>query len=206
MSAADVIAKGKAEGIKVSRSLVHMVRTRSSVKAKKGATKAPPTKQIAAPVTSATSKTQVAKPTAAPAKPPKSKADFVRAYPGLSPKEVVEKAAAVGIKLGWRYVYNVRATNKATRKAKKGAAKVTTSTTTSVNGAAPSFASPVTTSSAEDLLRAIAAELGLRRAVEILTEERARVRAVIGGDRLTGRSADIWHSSDHGVLAHRKPM
>jgi hypothetical protein len=41
---------------------------------------------------------------------------------------------------------------------------------------------PVTTTfSAEELLRAVAAELGLGRAVEILAGERAKVRAVIGG-------------------------
>jgi hypothetical protein len=38
-----------------------------------------------------------------------------------------------------------------------------------------------TVSKAEDLLKAVAAEIGLGRAMEILVGERARVRAVIGG-------------------------
>jgi hypothetical protein len=70
---------------------------------------------------------------------------------------------------------------RASRKAKKGAAKTTPTTPTSVNGTGASVTSPATTSSAEDLLRAVAAELGLGRAVEILEGERARVRAVLEG-------------------------
>ena len=38
-----------------------------------------------------------------------------------------------------------------------------------------------TTPKAEDLLKALGAEIGLGRAMEILAGERARVRAVIGG-------------------------
>jgi hypothetical protein len=38
-----------------------------------------------------------------------------------------------------------------------------------------------TASSTETLLKAVAAEIGLGRAMEILAGERARVRAVIGG-------------------------
>jgi rRNA processing protein Krr1/Pno1 len=42
-------------------------------------------------------------------------------------------------------------------------------------------APPVTTAKAEDLLRALGAELGLGRALEILQAERIKVRAVIRG-------------------------
>jgi hypothetical protein len=38
-----------------------------------------------------------------------------------------------------------------------------------------------TSSSAENLLKAVAAEIGLGPAIEILSGERAKVRAVIGG-------------------------
>ena len=56
----------------------------------------------------------------------------------------------------------------------------TPKTKTTGNGA--SVARPITTpSSAEDLLRAVAAEIGLARAVEILAEQRAILRQVIGG-------------------------
>jgi hypothetical protein len=41
---------------------------------------------------------------------------------------------------------------------------------------------PISTpSKTEELLKAVAAEIGLRRAIEILEEERAKVRAVLGG-------------------------
>jgi hypothetical protein len=104
LSVADVIAKGKAEGIKFGSSLVYMVRRRSSGKVKKGTAKTTPVKRTAAAsVTSATSKTPASK---TPAKPPKSesKADFVRAYPKLSPKELVAKAKAEGVKFDANYV------------------------------------------------------------------------------------------------------
>jgi hypothetical protein len=81
----------------------------------------------------------------------KTKSDFVRAHPSSTPKEIVEKA--------------------------KGAAKLRATPRIGV-----AVRRPVTTTySAEELLRAVAAELGLGRAVEILAGERAKVRAVIGG-------------------------
>jgi hypothetical protein len=130
-------------------------------------------KKVAKKTTSRTPKT-------APAKTA-SKADFVRGRAHLSPKEIVEDAKAEGVKLDAAYVYRVRAMDKTARKAKRAAAKATVSTSLAVNGALPSVASPATSSSAEDLLRAGAAELGLGRAVEILERERARVRAVLKG-------------------------
>jgi hypothetical protein len=160
MSPADVIAKGKSEGVKFGRSLVYMVR--SAATTKNGVSK----KTSTAPTRTTPPKIAV-----------KSKADFVRAHPSLSAKEVVEKAKAEGIKLGWRYVYNVRTSDKTARKAKRAAK----ATTVSVNGAVLSAAPPTVSSSAEDLLRAIAAELGLGRAVEILEGERARVQSILRG-------------------------
>lgn len=153
LSAAEVVSKAKAEGIKLDPVLVYKVRGRSKLK------------------------TVARKPTSQAPKSAASKADFVRAYPSLSAKEVVEKAKAGGIKLGWRYVYNVRASDKAAKK-KTGTTKPATSTTTSVNGTAPTFTLPAA-SSTEDLLRAVAAELGLGRAVEILAAERARVQSIL---------------------------
>ena len=43
-----------------------------------------------------------------------------------------------------------------------------------------STAPSASTSRAEDLLRAVAAEVGLARAVEILVAERAKVRSLVG--------------------------
>jgi uroporphyrinogen-III synthase len=129
--------------------------------------------------TSTASRTVAAKLTAAPAKN-KSKANVVRAFPNLSPKDVVEKAKAEGVKFDVRYVYRVRAMDKTARKSKRATVKATP-TSVAVNGAAPSAALPPTSSSAEDLLRAVAAELGLSRAVEILQGERARVHSILRG-------------------------
>lgn len=109
-----------------------------------------------------------------------NKSDFIRAQPAsLSVAEVIAKGKAEGIEIGSSLVYMVR--GRSPGKAKTGTAKVTTSTATAVNGTAASVTLPAASSSAEDLLRAIAAELGLARAVEILAGERARVRAIIGG-------------------------
>ena len=152
LSAAEIVAKANAAGIKFAPVLVYKVRGRA--KAKRSAKKAP------AIVTTA--------PTAAVTKPAKSKSAFIRSLPSSTPaRDVVKQAKASGIKLNVGYVYNVRG---AAKKAKR----------TSRNGA--SVARPITTpSSAENLLKAVAAEIGLGRAIEVLEGERARVRAVLRG-------------------------
>jgi hypothetical protein len=159
MSAAEIVAKAKDAGITIRPGLIYEVR-RAKKATKKG------TAKKTAPM--ATKKAT---------KPPKSKADFVRGLPTSTPaKQVVTLAKAAGIKLDVRYVYNVRGADKAKRKQKRSAAKVTTSTPTFTNGARPSV-----NSSVETLLKAIGAELGLGKAIEILAGERARVTAVIDG-------------------------
>jgi len=158
LSAAELVAKGKAAGIKFSTQLVYNVR--GGAKPKKVLVK----------------KTSTAKPTT-PTKPTQSKAEFVRGRSHLSPKEIVEDAKAAGMKLDVGYVYNVRGAAKARSKTKgtKLAARRST------ERKAPPVPRPITTtSSAETLLKALGAEIGLARAVEILQGERARVRAVIG--------------------------
>jgi hypothetical protein len=169
--AVDVIAKGKAAGLKLSKNYVYKVRTEINAKSPaKGAS-------------------MTTKPVAAVTKV--SKADFVRAHAGLAPKDVVAKAKAEGVKFNTHYVYRVRGYDKTA-----GKTKVTKATTPATKPSAPTIkqtpksttvrkAAPVprpipTTSSAETLLKAVAAELGLGHAMEILAGERARVRAVIG--------------------------
>jgi hypothetical protein len=102
-----------------------------------------------------------------------SKAAFVRSLPSSTPaKEVVAKAKSQGITLTDAYVYNVRATSKA-GKGKSTKRKATgggRSLTVKVGGAR----------GAEDLLRAVAAELGLARAIAVLEAEHARVRKLLG--------------------------
>jgi hypothetical protein len=166
MSTADVIAKGKAEGMKISSSLVYMVRGRAKPKSA--------TPKSTTPKSTTTAKTWAPAKRSAPSASIASKAEFVRSRSHLSPREIVEDAKAAGVKLDVGYVYNVRGAAKA-----KSSVKVTKQAARTVR-AAP-VGRPVSASSrVEDLLKAIAAELGLGRAMEILAGERARVRAVIG--------------------------
>jgi len=146
LSAAEVVAKAKAEGIKLDRVLVYKVR----IRAKGGA---------------------AAKKTPGPKKAVASKAAFVRDLPSSTPaKEVVAKAKALGLSLSINYVYNIRGAAKTAAKNRRGGTRA------SVAVPRPIAGSPA----AESLLRALAAEIGLGKAIEILSGERARVRAVIG--------------------------
>ena len=165
MSPAEVIAKAKASGITIGRSLVYMVRGRSGVKAKKGVPK----------------KTSTA---ASPVSKPMSKSDFVRSLPASPAKDVVAKAKAEGISLSENHVHAVRAKDNvkaksrlvATKPLKTPASKPAVAT----NGKRLS-ATTAAKSSAEELLKAVAAEVGLGRALEILASERTRVQVLIGG-------------------------
>jgi hypothetical protein len=165
VSTADVVAKAKAAGMKISSTLVYMVRGRAGGKGK--------AKKAAAKKTLAT-------PSASTKKSATSKADFVRAHANLSPKAIVEKAKAEGVKFDASYVYNVRTYDKAAAKKKRAPKATARRATPARNGA--SVARPVVNGSgAENLLKAVAAEIGLGKAMEILAGERARVQAVIGG-------------------------
>lgn len=105
-----------------------------------------------------------------------SKAAFVRSLPPTTPaKEVVAKAKAVGIELDAGYVYNIRSTSKSSAKKKSAKAKAAASYPT--NGG--SAKATRDTSGTESLLKAVGAEVGLGRAIQILEAERARVRAVL---------------------------
>jgi len=160
VSAAEVVAKAKADGLTITPGLVYGVRSqlKATRKAKKGAAK----------------KTSAAKKGAA-TKPVRSKGDFVRKFPKLSPQELVTKAKTEGVQLEVGYVYSARGNDRNARNKKREARAASPRR----GGAVPRPLA--TTSSAEDLLKAIAAEIGLARAMEILAAERARVRAVIGG-------------------------
>jgi hypothetical protein len=82
LSAAEVVAKAKAAGIKFTTQLVYKVRGGS--KAKKAVAKKTTTAKSVAVVTSKSPVTE-------------SKADFVRAHANLSPKEIVAKAKSEGV-------------------------------------------------------------------------------------------------------------
>jgi hypothetical protein len=159
LSTAEVVAKGKEAGIKLNRVLVYKVRAKGKLK-KTGAAK----------------KTAMAAKTSASTKSVTSKAAFVRGLPASTPaKDVVAQAKAAGIKLGVSYVYNIRGAAKMAAKKKRAVAK--SPAVSPVASAGGSGAS----ARAANLLKAVAAEIGLGPAIDILRSERARVAAVIGG-------------------------
>jgi hypothetical protein len=106
-----------------------------------------------------------------------SKAAFVRSLAAATPaKEVVTKAKERGMKLTESYVYNVRGAAKAARRKRTGSLR---SAVVARPAAAAATEGAKTGLSTEDLLRAVGAELGLTRAIEVLQAERARVHAVL---------------------------
>ncbi|MGA3121686.1 MAG: hypothetical protein ABSF69_13050 [Polyangiaceae bacterium] len=171
LSAAEVVAKAKGEGIEFGPGLVYEVRRLG--KAKKSA--APPKAAGVAKKTSTGSNGSAAKP--AP-----SKADFVRKFPNLSPKEVVERAKAEGVTFDVGYVYNIRSADRAAQaKRKPSPTKPTAAKPQPAAVSASRAPAPASANATEDLLRAVAAEVGLGRAVEILAGERARVHSILRG-------------------------
>lgn len=166
MSAAEIVEKAKAQGIDLRAGLVYEVRRTAKAR------KAPIAKKATAGARRAGSHATSMIANGGTPKTGLSKAAFVRQFPNLAPREIVEKAKAERIKLDVGYVYNIRSSSKAGRKVAKRAAREGSG----ARGAARS----VTPSSAENLLRTVAAEIGLGRALEILAGERARFRAVFG--------------------------
>jgi hypothetical protein len=95
-----------------------------------------------------------------------SKAAFVRSLPSNTPAKVVTaKAKDAGLSITEAYVYNVRATSKPR---KNGVRKTSL------------LAQKPVSRGAEDLLRALAAEIGLSRALSILQAQRASLRSILG--------------------------
>ena len=151
-----MVAKAKTAGVTILPGLVYEVRRKAKGRSK-GKTKK----------SGVAKKTTVSK-LSISTKPPKSKSAFIRSLPSRVPaKEVVKQAKAAGIKLNAGYVYNVRQA----AKSKRAAASPAVSTV--ANGG-----SRVSTS-AENLLKAVAAELGLGPAIELLYGERARVHSIM---------------------------
>jgi hypothetical protein len=162
MSVAEIVEKARAEGLTIEAGLVYGVRRRAKSKrrAKRAVTKG-----------------AIAGLGATADKPQQSKADFVRMHADLSPSEIVAKAKEEGVALGVGYVYNVRTSdNRAGKRSPRAPRAV-------ARPIVVSAAKPGATAGdqVENLLKAVAAEVGLRRAISILEGERARVRALING-------------------------
>ena len=115
---------------------------------------------------------------AATHKKPQTKTAFVLSHPKDMPaKEIVAKGKAAGVKLTDAFVYAIRSAAK--RKAHKGAPKHAAprkrAITRSTNG------HKVGGHAAEELLKAVAAELGLSHAMSILQAEHDKVHRLLGG-------------------------
>jgi hypothetical protein len=165
LSAAEVVAKAKAAGTTILPGLVYEVRRKAKARTKGKASKG------AAPTTNAIS----TKPSTS-TKPPKSKAAFVRGLAASTPaKDVVKQAKALGLSLSINYVYNIRGAAKMAAKKKRAAAK------SPVVGPVTNGGGSSVSESAENLLKAVAAEIGLTPAIAILEGERARVHVLLRG-------------------------
>ncbi|HXX66016.1 MAG TPA: hypothetical protein VEK07_02480 [Polyangiaceae bacterium] len=169
LHAADVVVNARDAGLAIDLPLVYSVRARAG--ARRRARTRSAVKNRAAPKGSATPKStaMVNSPNAAVA----SKADFVRARTKLSPKEIVAQAKSAGMELGVGYVYNVRSADKAKRMpaAKKRSPLVF----------AKAERVSVSKRNEEGLLKMLAAEIGLGRAIDVLRAERSRVTAIFAG-------------------------
>jgi hypothetical protein len=167
MPAGEVVAKAKAAGIFIGEPYVYNVRGRAAGRGKKGKTAPKP----------AATKPAVTPTSAAPrAAAPLNKADFVRLHPLLTPRDIVAKARAAGISIGVHYVYNVRAQGKGpAAKAPVPTKPAAPRPVAAVHAAVHSS----TDARLESLLKDVAAEMGLKRALEVLEAERARVRALL---------------------------
>ncbi len=113
-----------------------------------------------------------------PAAKPQTKTAFVLSHPTTMPaKQVVEKGKAAGVKLTDAFVYAIRSNAKRkSRKGPKAAAPTRRAVVRPTNGS-----HNVAGHGAEELLKAVASELGLSRAMEILKGEHDRVHRLLGG-------------------------
>jgi len=186
LSPAEVVAKGKAAGLKFNAMYVYNIRRAAALKGRK--TKPANAAASKATTPGARAKKPVAVKKTAAKQP--SKSEFIRAQPRtMSASDVVSKGKAAGLKLDASLVYKVRAR----ARGKKGSPKAAPAK------AAPAKAAPAKTSAqgsrattngnhntapassrVEHFLRAAAAELGLPKALEVLHEEWDRVRKLIG--------------------------
>ncbi|MBI4953943.1 MAG: hypothetical protein HY908_18100 [Myxococcales bacterium] len=95
------------------------------------------------------------------------KSDFILQHPDLPAKEIVAKAKAAGFPLTEKYVYTIRSVARARKQRDEERARGGAAAT---GGASPPVAG---------LLLAVAAEVGLGRAIAVLEAERSRVIAML---------------------------
>lgn len=98
-------------------------------------------------------------------KPEKYKSDFILEHPNLKAKDVVAQGKAAGFTLTEKYVYTIRSLARSRKE--EGEARRAVAASGAGTGAA-------------GLLLAVAAEVGLGRAIELLQAERRRVVTMLG--------------------------
>ncbi|MBI4955732.1 MAG: hypothetical protein HY908_27180 [Myxococcales bacterium] len=98
---------------------------------------------------------------------PQTKSDFILAHPDASAKEIVAKAKAAGFALTEKYIYTTRSVARSRKERDEDRARA---------GARPESGA---SSKVGGLLLAVAAEIGLGRAIELLEAERKRVVAML---------------------------
>jgi hypothetical protein len=99
-----------------------------------------------------------------------SKASFVRKLPADTPaKDVIAKAKAAGISVTESYVYSVRTTMKKARRRPPSPSSSPSSSAAAIKASG----------GPESVLRAVAAVIGLRRAIALLETERDRVQKLL---------------------------
>jgi hypothetical protein len=114
-----------------------------------------------------------------------NKSEWVRSQPAtMAAKDVVAKAKEAGIAITDKYVHTIRYNAKAgKKKAGKavGAAKRGPGRPKGSKNGTRKLAHAVGAHGAEDLLKAVAAEIGLVHAISVLTAEHERVHRILGG-------------------------
>ncbi|MCC6524687.1 MAG: hypothetical protein IT373_18665 [Polyangiaceae bacterium] len=98
---------------------------------------------------------------------PQAKSDFINAHADTPAKELVAMAKAAGFPLTEKYIYTTRSLARARKERDEQRARA--------GASGPSGAS----SPVSGLLLAVAAEIGLGRAIELLEAERKRVVAML---------------------------
>lgn len=104
------------------------------------------------------------------ARAPKSnqtKSDFILGHPDIQAKEIVAKGKAVGLEFNEKYVYTIRSVARSRKQRDEARAAVGPGSSGANTGAGA-------------LLVAVAAEVGLGRAIGLLEQERKRVLTAMG--------------------------
>ena len=103
-----------------------------------------------------------------------NKTEFVLKFPGTPASEIIAKAKIEGIELTDRYIYSIRSAARTKGKAPPKAPPAITATGTHAVAAT----APLT--SAEQALYAVAAQIGLSRAIGLLERQQAVARTILG--------------------------